>query len=536
MKTLTTHLIGFVVLLCASAGAAEGQENSAATVAPRATSSRWLSVSSNRPFAGDRPLLTTISPNGDGIRDRAAIHVRLARRERVTLTIAKTARRATPIHSQTYRLSAGRHTLYWAPPFDTPARTYLTYLRVGTRTYGTRSAAPRLRQETPVIRVLGVEAAFDRDSYGPGENARLQVASDAKELSMQVFRVGPEHITTRGNEEVQGIAVTEARRYDWDARRNAPQMLGLEIGSWATGVYFAKLIAGDGRTGFAPFIVRPTRLGEHRVAVVLPTSSWQAYNFRDDDGDGWGDTWYAHWSHPTIRVGRPQLDRGVPMCFRRYDLPFLNWLAWTGRPVDYLAQRDIELTRGRELRRAYDLIVFPGHHEYVTSLEYDAVAEYRDLGGNLMFLSANNFFWRVDRLGDRLVKVAQWRALGRPEAALIGVQYRANNSGPRGPFIVANADATPWLWRGLGVRNGSRFGSDFGIEIDSTASSSPRGTHIVAQIPNLFGHGLTAQMTYYETRKGAKVFAAGVFTLAGSAKRSFGAKLLDNLWRHMTKG
>ena len=49
----------------------------------------------------------------------------------------------------------------------------------------------------------------------------------------------------------------------------------------------------DGRMGFAPFVVAPRRIGEHRVAVVLPTLTWQAYNFRDDDGDGSADSWYA---------------------------------------------------------------------------------------------------------------------------------------------------------------------------------------------------------------------------------------------------
>jgi hypothetical protein len=37
------------------------------------------------------------------------------------------------------------------------------------------------------------------------------------------------------------------------------------------------------------------------------------------------------------------------------------------------------------------LIIFPGHHEYVTKAEYDAVERYRDLGGNLAFLAAKNF-------------------------------------------------------------------------------------------------------------------------------------------------
>ena len=40
-----------------------------------------------------------------------------------------------------------------------------------------------------------------------------------------------------------------------------------------------------------------------------------------------------------------------------------------------------------------------------------------------MFLSANNYFWRVVRKDDLIVKSSRWRDLGRPEARLIGVQY-----------------------------------------------------------------------------------------------------------------
>ena len=80
---------------------------------------------------------------------------------------------------------------------------------------------------------------------------------------------------------------------------------------------------------------------------------------------------------------------------------FLHWLYWTDKRVDFLSQWDLEHVRGpAALRRAYDLIVFAGHHEYVTTREYDLVERYRDLGGNLMFLSANNYFWRVERHGN----------------------------------------------------------------------------------------------------------------------------------------
>ncbi len=116
------------------------------------------------------------------------------------------------------------------------------------------------------------------------------------------------------------------------------------------------------------------RIGEHRVAVILPTLTWQAYNFRDDDGDGASDTWYADRRRRSVRLARPFRDRGVPLRFRSYDLPFLHWLAWNGKPVDYLAQADLErISDARRLRRAYDLIIFPGHHEYVTSREYGLV-------------------------------------------------------------------------------------------------------------------------------------------------------------------
>ena len=67
----------------------------------------------------------------------------------------------------------------------------------------------------------------------------------------------------------------------------------VRIGAWPSGLYFARLEAADGRIGFAPFVLRPRWLGKHDVAVVMPTLTWQAYNLRDKDDDGLGDSWYA---------------------------------------------------------------------------------------------------------------------------------------------------------------------------------------------------------------------------------------------------
>ena len=58
---------------------------------------------------------------------------------------------------------------------------------------------------------------------------------------------------------------------------------------------------------------------------------------------------------------------GHPYRYRSYDLQFQHWLAQTGKNVDTYGDEDIEAFATPEvLRAAYDLIVFPGHTEYVT--------------------------------------------------------------------------------------------------------------------------------------------------------------------------
>src|SRR5437588_3491727 len=315
-----------------------------------------------------------------------------------------------------------------------------------------------------------VEAAFLRESYRPGNVATLRIFNSARGITMRLFHAGPETVSTHGRNEMQGVPVTGSRSI---GASRGHRLVQVPVGDWPSGLYFARLAAADGRVGFAPFVVRPRRLGEHRVAIVLPTLTWQAYNLRD------GGSWYAKWSVHTVKLGRPFLNRGVPYNFRGYDLPFLEWLARTGKDVDVLSDADLEAARtGRALARAYQLVVFPGHHEYVTTREYDVVTGYRNLGGHLMFLSANNFFWQVVRHGRTITRTKQWRDLGRPEAALLGVQYRGNDRGTHfGPWIVHRSKADSWVFAGTNLAAGRGFSSG-GIEIDKTAPASPRNVQV----------------------------------------------------------
>ena len=165
---------------------------------------------------------------------------------------------------------------------------------------------------------------------------------------------------------------------------------------------------------------------------------------------------------------------------------------------------------------------------------YDLVEGFRDLGGNLLFLSANNFFRRVDRRDHVLTLIDEWRDLGRPEAGLLGNQYLASDRGQkRAPFTVVGADLAPWAFAGTGLGNGSTFGL-YGIEIDARGPASPAGTQVLATIPDLFGPGRSAEMTYYEHESGARVFSAGALDFGGQVLLwPQTAQLLANVWQRL---
>jgi hypothetical protein len=269
---------------------------------------------------------------------------------------------------------------------------------------------------------------------------------------------------------------------------------------------------------------------------VLATNTWAAYNFEDADGDGWGDSWYVTGRHNSVDLERPFLDFGVPFRFRDWDLEFVAWLNRTGRSVDFLSDDDLDrVASGDELARRYDLVVFPGHEEYVTQHEYDVIERYRDVGGNLAFLAANNLYRRVDRVGQALVRRAPWRKLGRPESSVVGVQYVGSNNGARqAGYTVTGASQEPWAFEGTGLSDGDVFGR-YGIEIDARTAASPPGTQVLARIPGLLGGGRSAEMTYYETRAGAKVFAAGVINFGASLGDPAVERLLENIWARLTE-
>ena len=201
------------------------------------------------------------------------------------------------------------------------------------------------------------------------------------------------------------------------------------------------------------------------------------------------------------------------------------------------AERTSSASPATALARLYgNLIVFPGHHEYVTEREYDAVERYRNPAATWRSSPRTTSSGAWTAAGAASHRIAMWRDIGRPEAALGGVSRSPTGTTERTTTSRTGRSGSrlaPWLFAGTGIEPGERFGS-FGIEVDGRTAASPRGTRVLATFPNAFGTGRPAEMTIYETARGATVVATGAFSLAGrQARRPEIARLLENLWNRL---
>ena len=494
-----------------------------------------LRVTSGTAYAGDRPLLATVSPNGDGLRDRAIVRFRLAAPATVFLRVMICRKHPTTVLTTQTSFGAGPHAIAWAPPPGTLPQTYRLLVTTGSLAAGCgdHRLLPWL-PPAPVVRVMGIDAGFTQATYSPNASAQLRIATDEPSFTVQFFQAGPETQPTVGTE-MEGVPVSQPTRVDWSTHRDAPAAIPLQLGDWANGIYFARLTAPDGRSYYAPLIIRPHPFGAHRIAVVLHTYTWEAYNHYDADGDGWGDTWYAANDIHQVDLSRPYTQGGAPPSWRSYDVPFLHWLYATGKHVDFISDQDLaKFGDAESLARLYDLIVFPFHEEYVTSHMYDLIEGYRDLGGNMIFLSSTNLLWKITRQEKVITRVAEWRTLGRPESRVLGVQYRANDEGRhRGYYQLTPEGAQSWQLAGVDGAALAKW-PFLGIEYDMTTSVSPLGTELLAQVdPHLGDPTVRGDMTYYE-EGGAKVFSSGTLNLTRALIYPPFQRLLENVWERLS--
>ena len=161
----------------------------------------------------------TISPDGDGIADCAAVRFRLARPAEVAFVVSQRKPHAQVVHVERLRAQAGPTTVVWAPPPTIAERTYVTRLLLRGR--------EGVSLGGPVIRVRGPWARFVQESYLPGDTAMLRVETGGATLTLEVVDAATGEVVA-GPRRVQG------------------PVAGVRVGRWRPGVYVAFFVESSG--------------------------------------------------------------------------------------------------------------------------------------------------------------------------------------------------------------------------------------------------------------------------------------------------
>ena len=382
-----------------------------------------------------------------------------------------------------------------------------------------------------------------------------------------------------------------------------------------SGVYAARLVSGD-ETEYIPFAVRPPRgRATARALFLMPSASYLAYANEHIATDGNGpqqvstnhlqalsahnllldqrpDLGYSLYDLHSDRSGvcyssrlRPVLNfrpgvtnawvgaaGTIPWQFNA-DLPLLDWLEHEGFDYDVATDEDLH-AEGLSLLERYPVVLTGSHPEYYSTAMHDALRDYLDTGGRLMYLGGNGFYWRIafhetlpgvielrraeDGIRDWVAVPGEyyhsftgeygglWQRNGRPIQALVGVgmagqgfdvcsYYRrtAASRDPRAAFIFAGIEEE------IIGDFGTVGGGAAGIEVDrcDRALGSPPHALVVATSENLsdtyypgpedvdsvtplcdalHNPNVRADVTFFETAAGGAVFSVGSIAWIGS--------------------
>ena len=376
-----------------------------------------------------------------------------------------------------------------------------------------------------------------------------------------------------------------------------------------SGIYIMRIEA-EGHYDAMPFIVCPplgkrradlcvlvstftyTIYGNHARPDFAPSwlekiSAWNAYPNNPSEYRHYGLSTYnnhtdgsgiCHASHKRVLFNlRPgYLTFGEASCsgLRHFqaDSHLIAWLH--NQDIAYDIVTDDELDRdGVAAISGYKAVLTGSHPEYHTSATLDALKDYRDNGGGLIYLGGNGFYWRIVRHSEdpALLEIRRsedglrawasepgeyynafdgsygglWRRNGRPPQKLVGIGFTAQGNFVGMPYKRVNYDKNmDWVFDGI---NGELLGDfgfsghgaagfeldrrdeklDEGEDIITLAQSYDEGNRFIlvpeemlTHLTNLSGSpeadAKRADMVYFKTANGGQVFAVGSITFCGS--------------------
>ena len=293
-------------------------------------------------------------------------------------------------------------------------------------------------------------------------------------------------------------------KYSGDGAKYTSRFV-LDTSSLAPGLYETRFIDGTGtESSDIYFNVMPKSAATDSLVVILPTSTWQAYNRVG------GGSFYSAGVGPKREVS---MQRPIPHKYAdslAYITPFLQLLR--AESIPYFCVSSENLHDGSIKLSDYKAAAILTHDEYYTDEMYDQVEAFVHQGGRLVVAGGNTMYRKCHRVvnaengggfyvnygeyfADPARKIAKEGE--RPEEALLGLSYamggwplRRSQGNPSilTPEVearltqeqIAAADGytisnpTHWIYDGLDVSSGDVLGAEAGImdvEIDGVRLS-----------------------------------------------------------------
>ena len=399
-----------------------------------------------------------------------------------------------------------------------------------------------------------IEAYTDKKSYLPGETIRFHVSTTTDTYSIEIRKEQWQRKVVAKATNLPGkyYPMPPYEQQSWATGANWPISYSWVIPQeWENGNYLAFFYTPGANyaSAYHPFIVRTRVPGSHsKVVFVMNYNNRQAYN-------RWGGkslylSLVPDDSHNAVAVSflRPFADsygRGNGY-WGQWELT--SQLIADGFDPEFITECDI--SSNPAILRTYHVVVFSGHHEYISRNTYDALEAHHQRGGHLAFFSANDIYWQIRfedngntmvgyksyalredpmaGVDDSLV-TTRWDLppVNRPAEQLQGVSYVPYSYlFEREDFIVQ--DCNHLIFEGTGLQNGDALGWKMAsCETDYIGPKSPAIMDIVLSGRRdrvragyekyvLVDH-IDAAAIYYEdspkygfpTGRGGQVFSAG---------------------------
>jgi hypothetical protein len=420
------------------------------------------------------------------------------------------------------------------------------------------------------IRHLGPRDAMmgytGQASVLPGEPITLYASTTARSFTVSAFRMGWYNGdrarlvwrsgTVRGHRQRRHTVIrpTNTVEAHWGPSLTVPTH------DWPEGCYLLRMDAESGAQRFVPVTIRSASTAG-KVVIKNAVETWQAYNAWGGYDLYHGPAGLADYNNRSLAVSldRPY-DQNGAFLFLYNERKLIELAERRGLPLAYVTGMDIDADPG--LLHGASALISLGHDEYWTPPERSHVTAARDAGMNIAFLGANAMFRRTrladTHLGKRRLVIcyktsylqdpmygknnalvtSDWREPPHPdpESSLTGTLYESNPVSA--DFVIASPHV--WMFKGSGVREGTRFPGLVGIEYDRVNPGAPveRPIQVLSHSPlTCRGIHSYSDSAYYTHRGGAGVFNAGTMRWVASfgGLRLFGLNRRTAMFtRHVT--